>query len=165
MSESEPIEIKIAYIGGGSRYWARMVMTDLALCPHLTGEIALYDIHYEAALRNVAHAKEIYGHPDAQTTFEVNAYRTSEEAFADADFVFDLRCLPNPYWNAELRSLSGLDRPVAEFLDAEPAFLQMFADILAFLERWIPEYQSVNRSYLTVACGCTGGQHRSVSFR
>ena len=81
---------------------------------------------------------------------------------ADADFVFDLRCLPNPYWNAELRSLSGLDRPVAEFLDAEPAFLQMFGDILAFLERWIPEYQSVNRSYLTVACGCTGGQHRSV---
>ena len=98
MSEVEtPIDIKIAYIGGGSRYWARMVMTDLALCPHLTGEIALYDINYEAAQRNVAHAKEIYGHPDAKTTFEVNAYHTSEEAFEDADFVF-LSILPGPMW-------------------------------------------------------------------
>lgn len=81
---------------------------------------------------------------------------------ADADFVFDLRCLPNPYWNAELRGLTGLDPAVAEFLDAQPAFVQMYDDILAFLTRWIPEYASVKRSYLTVALGCTGGQHRSV---
>ncbi len=81
---------------------------------------------------------------------------------ADADFVFDLRCLPNPYWNAELRSLNGLDRAVSDFLDAEPAFVQMYEDILGFLLRWIPEYVSVNRSYLTVALGCTGGRHRSV---
>ena len=81
---------------------------------------------------------------------------------ADADFVFDLRCLPNPYWNAELRSLTGLDESVATFLDAQPAFVQMYDDILAFLSRWIPEYLKVNRSYLTVALGCTGGQHRSV---
>lgn len=81
---------------------------------------------------------------------------------ADADFVFDLRCLPNPYWNAELRSLNGLHPDVAAFLDAEPAFLQMYEDILAFLSRWIPQYVGVNRSYLTVALGCTGGQHRSV---
>ncbi|MDG2375450.1 MAG: RNase adapter RapZ [Woeseiaceae bacterium] len=81
---------------------------------------------------------------------------------ADADFVFDLRCLPNPYWNAELRSLNGLDPEVAEFLDKQPAYEQMYNDILKFLKRWIPEYVSVNRSYLTVALGCTGGQHRSV---
>ena len=81
---------------------------------------------------------------------------------ADADFVFDLRCLPNPYWNPELRSLNGLDSEVAEFLDAQPGFVQMYEDILGFLLRWIPEYVSVNRSYLTVALGCTGGQHRSV---
>ena len=91
----EPIEIKIAYIGGGSRYWAKMVMTDLALCPHLTGEIALYDIDYEAALANVERAKTIYGSPGAATTFEVNAYRTSEEVFRGADFVF-LSILPVP---------------------------------------------------------------------
>jgi len=81
---------------------------------------------------------------------------------ADADFVFDLRSLPNPYWNAELRSLNGLDAAVADFLDAQPAFARMYEDILAFLIRWIPEYLKVNRSYLTIALGCTGGQHRSV---
>ncbi len=81
---------------------------------------------------------------------------------ADADFVFDLRCLPNPYWQSELRSLNGLDQAVADFLDSEPSFVRMYEDILGFLLKWIPEYVSVNRSYLTVALGCTGGQHRSV---
>jgi len=81
---------------------------------------------------------------------------------ADADFVFDLRCLPNPYWQPELRPLTGLESPVAEFLDSQPLFQTMFDDILAFLVRWIPEYVSFNRGYLTVAIGCTGGQHRSV---
>jgi UPF0042 nucleotide-binding protein len=80
---------------------------------------------------------------------------------ADADFVFDMRCLPNPYWIPELRSLTGEHQEVIEFLDAQPAFVDMFGDILAFLERWIPEYNNVHRSYLTVAIGCTGGQHRS----
>lgn len=80
----------------------------------------------------------------------------------DADFVFDLRCLPNPYWNADLRGLTGQDPEVGEFLDAQPDFNQMYEDILAFMERWIPMYRSVDRSYLTVALGCTGGQHRSV---
>lgn len=81
---------------------------------------------------------------------------------SDADFVFDLRCLPNPYWNADLRSLTGRDTEVGEFLDAEPDFTQMYEDILAFLKRWIPKYRSFDRAYLTVALGCTGGQHRSV---
>jgi UPF0042 nucleotide-binding protein len=81
---------------------------------------------------------------------------------ADADFVFDLRCLPNPYWRTELRGLSGKDPEVAAFLDNQDDFTQMFADILQFLDNWIPKYTSFNRSYLTVALGCTGGQHRSV---
>jgi len=80
----------------------------------------------------------------------------------DADFVFDLRCLPNPYWNAELRGLTGLDADVQAFLDQQLAFTRMYDDILGFLQRWIPEYLTFNRGYLTVAIGCTGGQHRSV---
>ncbi len=80
----------------------------------------------------------------------------------DADFVFDLRCLPNPYWQPELRSLTGLDAPVSEFLDAEETYIKMYEHILEFLHSWIPEYVKVKRSYLTVALGCTGGQHRSV---
>lgn len=81
---------------------------------------------------------------------------------ADADFVFDLRCLPNPYWQHELRALTGHDEPVGRFLDAQPAFVRMFDDILAFLLRWIPEYVGFDRAYLTIAIGCTGGRHRSV---
>lgn len=81
---------------------------------------------------------------------------------ADADFVFDLRSLPNPYWQPSLRNLTGLDKPVADFLDDQPQYIRMFEDILNFLGHWIPEYVSSDRSYLTVALGCTGGQHRSV---
>ena len=81
---------------------------------------------------------------------------------ADADFVFDLRCLPNPYWETSLRSKTGLESGVAEFLDQQPQFGQMYDDILQFLSRWIPQYVGFDRSYLTVAIGCTGGQHRSV---
>jgi UPF0042 nucleotide-binding protein len=81
---------------------------------------------------------------------------------ADADFVFDLRCLPNPYWTVELRGLTGRDKEITEFLEAQPVVVAMYDDILAFLKRWIPEYDDVHRGYLTVAIGCTGGQHRSV---
>ena len=81
---------------------------------------------------------------------------------ANADFVFDVRCLPNPYWEPQLRPLTGKDAPVQSFLDAAPMVQQMVDDIVAFLEEWIPRYQDFQRSYLTVAIGCTGGMHRSV---
>lgn len=81
---------------------------------------------------------------------------------SDADFVFDLRCLPNPYWETQLRQLTGMDQPVAEYLDNKSSVQSMYADILAFLDKWIPEYVDFNRNYLTIALGCTGGQHRSV---
>ena len=81
---------------------------------------------------------------------------------SDADFVFDLRTLPNPYWTLELRGLTGLDSEVSEFLEAQPTFVAMHDDILAFLRKWIPIYLKANRAYLTIALGCTGGQHRSV---
>ena len=81
---------------------------------------------------------------------------------ADADFVFDVRCLPNPYWEPKLRPLNGRDQPVKDFLENQPAVLTMIDDIVGFLERWIPHYKDFQRSYLTVAIGCTGGQHRSV---
>jgi UPF0042 nucleotide-binding protein len=80
----------------------------------------------------------------------------------DADFVFDLRSLPNPYWTLALRGLTGFDEEVREFLDAQEKFTAMFDDVREFLGRWIPHYENANRGYLTVAIGCTGGQHRSV---
>ncbi len=80
----------------------------------------------------------------------------------DADFVFDLRCLPNPYWELNLRPLTGRDPLVIDYLDSQPSVQRMFSDIAGFLEYWIPKYIDFNRNYLTVALGCTGGQHRSV---
>lgn len=81
---------------------------------------------------------------------------------ADADFVFDLRSLPNPYWTIKLRALTGFDAEVREFLDRQEKFTAMYEDIGRFLEHWVPHYEDANRGYLTVAIGCTGGQHRSV---
>jgi UPF0042 nucleotide-binding protein len=81
---------------------------------------------------------------------------------ADADFVFDVRCLPNPYWVAGLRDQCGKDPEVREFLAGEPEVQKMIDDIAVFLTTWIARYQDFKRTYLTVAIGCTGGQHRSV---
>ena len=80
----------------------------------------------------------------------------------DADFVFDVRCLPNPHYEALLRPLNGRDLEVVSFLDNSPSAQRMFNDIREFIERWLPNFIADNRSYLTVAIGCTGGQHRSV---
>lgn len=80
----------------------------------------------------------------------------------DADIVFDVRCLPNPYWEQELRPLTGLDQPVIDFLGKQDDVNEMLADIRTYLEKWLPRFEASNRSYMTVAIGCTGGQHRSV---
>jgi UPF0042 nucleotide-binding protein len=80
----------------------------------------------------------------------------------DSDLVFDVRCLPNPHYDPQLRPLTGRDAPVIEFLENASDAQQMFGDIRDFVERWLPSFVADNRSYLTVAIGCTGGQHRSV---
>ncbi|KYC28855.1 conserved protein of unknown function [Sterolibacterium denitrificans] len=80
----------------------------------------------------------------------------------DADLVFDVRCLPNPHYDPQLRPLDGRDQPVIDFLEAQPEVMRMLADIQRFVESWLPCYVRDSRSYLTVAIGCTGGQHRSV---
>jgi UPF0042 nucleotide-binding protein len=82
----------------------------------------------------------------------------------DADYVFDVRVLPNPHYVRELRPLTGRDAPVADYLRAQPEVDEMLGQIAAFLARWLPSFEDDQRSYLTVAIGCTGGQHRSVYF-
>lgn len=82
----------------------------------------------------------------------------------DADLVFDVRCLPNPNYNPDLKPLTGKDQAVIDFLTQEGQAQRMLDDIRSFLERWLPAYQADSRSYLTVAIGCTGGRHRSVYF-
>lgn len=80
----------------------------------------------------------------------------------NADLVFDARCLANPHWQPELRALTGMDTQVIEFLNENENVQLMLQDIQSFLGRWLPHYQANNRSYITIAIGCTGGQHRSV---
>ena len=99
-------------------------------------------------------------HGDMAILFESFGFKRGVPA--DVDFVFDARCLPNPYWKPELRPLTGNDQDVVEFLERQVDVAHMLADIIGYLERWMPKFQANNRSYLTVAIGCTGGQHRSV---
>lgn len=80
----------------------------------------------------------------------------------DADYVFDVRCLPNPFWEPKLREFTGMQAPVVEYLERHPEVAAMGEQIRAFLEQWLPSFERENRSYITVAIGCTGGMHRSV---
>jgi UPF0042 nucleotide-binding protein len=81
---------------------------------------------------------------------------------ADADLVFDVRMLPNPHWVKELRLKTGLDPEVQEFLENQPMTAELYNDLCHYLDNWLPRYREGNRSYMTLALGCTGGQHRSV---
>ena len=82
----------------------------------------------------------------------------------DADFVFDVRSLPNPHYDADLKPFTGKDAVIQTFLEKQPMVLEMLADIQHYVEKWLPSFELDNRSYLNVAIGCTGGQHRSVYF-
>jgi UPF0042 nucleotide-binding protein len=95
-------------------------------------------------------------------SLQVCSFGYKNGAPPDADFVFDLRCLPNPYWDPSLREFSGRDPAIQDFLNREPAVERMVNDIVEFLTKWIPAFEAENRSYLTIAMGCTGGRHRSV---
>lgn len=81
---------------------------------------------------------------------------------AELDFAFDVRCLPNPHWEPELRPFTGREEPVAQFLSKQPMVNEMLDQIRAFLDLWIPRFKDSNRSYISVGIGCTGGRHRSV---
>ena len=102
-------------------------------------------------------------HKEPQTlTLSFESFGFKHGLPLDAELVFDVRCLPNPHYEPELRSLTGRDQPVVDFLEAEADVLRMRDDIARFVETWLPAYIRDNRSYLTVGIGCTGGQHRSV---
>jgi UPF0042 nucleotide-binding protein len=108
--------------------------------------------------------RELVRAPDSRLTlvFESFAYRHGVPL--DADYVFDVRVLPNPHYVRELRPLTGRDAAVAEYLVAQPEVAEMLGQIETFLRRWLPAFEADQRAYLTVAIGCTGGQHRSVWF-
>ena len=106
--------------------------------------------------------RELVGATHSRLTLVFQSFAFKHGVPLDADLVYDVRVLPNPFYLRELRHLTGRDAPVADYLRAQPEVNDMLAHIESFLRRWLPAYEEDGRSYLTVAIGCTGGQHRSV---
>lgn len=129
--------------------------------------INLATLHVDTSQLNVYQLKDflklhLLEEPELGTAFLIESFGFKRGIPMDADWVFDLRSLPNPYWVPELRNLTGSDQGVIDYLIEQPEVLEMQNDILNFLEKWLPRFAATNRSYITVAVGCTGGQHRSV---
>ena len=136
----------------------RRLLEPIVACADLiidTSETNLYQ------LRDLVRAR-VHDTPHEAMSLLFESFGFKNGVPADADFVFDVRCLPNPHWEPPLRPLTGLDRPVMDFLERHPEVMTMIADLRRFVEGWLPCFEASNRSYLTVAIGCTGGQHRSV---
>ncbi|MBM7061566.1 RNase adapter RapZ [Pseudomonas sp. UL073] len=130
-------------------------IADLADLKIDTTHLNLYQLRDTLKLR-------LLNKPEPGTAFLVESFGFKRGMPVDADLVFDVRCLPNPYWKPELRDHSGLDQPVCDYLAAQPDVEEMYQDILAYLSKWLPRFAASNRAYVTIAIGCTGGHHRSV---
>lgn len=100
--------------------------------------------------------------PASGTAFLFKSFGFKRGLPVEADFVLDVRNLPNPYWQPELRPYSGLEQPVIDFLDQQAEVQELFDDLFHYLQKWLPRVGASNRAYVTIAIGCTGGQHRSV---
>ena len=130
-------------------------ISDLADLKIDTTNLNLYQLRDTLKLR-------LLNKPEPGTAFLVESFGFKRGMPVDADLVFDVRCLPNPYWKPELRDFSGQDQPVIDYLAAQPEVEEMYQDIAGYLQKWLPRFAASNRSYVTIAVGCTGGQHRSV---
>jgi UPF0042 nucleotide-binding protein len=106
--------------------------------------------------------QQIIKHTGAKLSLLFQSFGFKHGTPNDSDFVFDVRCLPNPHWEPNLRPLTGLDKEVAAFLQTQDEVQDMLEHIKTFMQKWIPKFEQQNRYYLTVSIGCTGGQHRSV---
>nr|WP_297459269.1 RNase adapter RapZ [uncultured Halomonas sp.] len=146
MTLAEAIESEVEALAG---------IRDLADLVIDTSQLSVHDLRGRIAEQVAQHSSE-------QLTLTFESFGFKRGVPLDADTVFDARCLPNPYWDPRLRPFNGRDSEIVEFLEDYPDVIAMVDDIRDWLERWLPAYLASNRSYLTVAIGCTGGQHRSV---
>ena len=128
---------------------------DLASLKVDTSHLTLYQLRDELKQRLLTNQGK-------GTSVQIQSFGFKRGVPVDADLVFDVRCLPNPYWKPELRPFSGRDQEIRHYLDALPEVEEMYQDIYCFLHKWLPRYAAGERSYMTVAIGCTGGHHRSV---
>ena len=136
----------------------RELLSDLS---HISYRIDTSNINANT-LRN--YVRELIKHPPNKMVLLFSSFGFKKGIPLDADFVFDIRSLPNPHYDKVLRPLTGQDEPVITFLKNTPMAVEMLTDIKHYIEKWLSSFEMDNRSYLTVAIGCTGGQHRSVYF-
>ena len=128
---------------------------DLASLKIDTSHLTLYQLRDQLKLR-------LLSNQNSGPSTLIQSFGFKRGVPVDADLVFDVRCLPNPYWKPELRPFCGKDQPIRDYLDAEPDAQEMYQDIYQFLQKWLPRYAAGERSYMSIAIGCTGGHHRSV---
>lgn len=120
-----------------------------------TTELSMYELRDTVKQR-------VIGRREQELALLFQSFGFKHGVPVDSDYVFDVRCLSNPYWDTSLRNFTGLDPEVAAFLEADPATGRMVDDLIRLLDTWIPSFSASNRSYMTISIGCTGGQHRSV---
>ncbi|WP_246723072.1 RNase adapter RapZ [Aliikangiella sp. G2MR2-5] len=146
LSLSEAIEQEKKRLEPISRY-AELVIDTTSKSPHELCEVVI---------------ERVLGNKSSRLSLLFVSFGFKYGAPNDADFVFDARCLPNPYWDESLRPFSGKDQAIIEYLENQPAVQEYYWQLKVFLQTWIPKFEQDNRNYLTVAIGCTGGHHRSV---
>ncbi len=146
----------------GPRALVQMIDEERALLADLREQAHVIDTSNIRVAQLQAYIKQIMKAPASSLTLVFQSFGFKNGIPMDSDFMFDVRMLPNPYYEPDLRSNSGLEAPVAEFLAQQPAVQKMRVDIIRFLDNWLPEMLNNHRSYATVSIGCTGGQHRSV---
>lgn len=147
---------------------------DVPLITAIDNEIALLasvkdeaDLVIDTSLLNLHQLRDIIcsdvlGKSSAGLALIFQSFGFKHGQPTSTDFMFDVRCLPNPYWEPSLREFTGRDEPIIDFLGEQEHVQEMFSDIQVFIERWLPRFEGENRAYLTVSIGCTGGRHRSV---
>ena len=128
---------------------------DLASLKIDTSHLTLYQLRDQLKLR-------LLSSQTSGPSILIQSFGFKRGVPVDADLVFDVRCLPNPYWKPDLRPFSGRDQQICDYLDAEADVQDMYQDIYEFLHKWLPRYAAGERSYMSIAIGCTGGHHRSV---
>jgi len=148
--------------GDDRRALADAIELERSLLADMREQSYVIDSSMIRAAQLQAYVKSLITAPEAQLTLVFQSFSFKRGVPSDADFVFDVRMLPNPHYEAHLRVLTGRDAPVAEFLRAQPEVVLMEQQISSFLDGWMGALVLDHRSYVTVAIGCTGGQHRSV---
>ncbi len=136
----------------------KKLLEPVSYCADLTFDTSLTNVHQ---LRERIKERLIKDN-ESIASILIESFGFKHGAPTNADFVFDVRCLSNPHWVPELRPQTGQDKAVIDFLESNKDVAIMCNDILSFLDKWLPKFIAENRSYMTIAIGCTGGQHRSV---